>query len=206
MRADLDRCRRGASRRGGGDGPQVDGSTEALMSRAHRACRCTTLAGACSSPIMVLGFPDMPAAMRVRADRRVRDRHPPRSGGRRHAALHGPRQLGEPALRTTVNKVAEVRPYLIRLSPPANSGQARDVERRGLGGRDRQPSALSTGSWVRTKSVRIGGERGGAPSTETMTALTYDTAIWRPPTTCPIRPQSSRGDATSVTPATRTDM
>ena len=31
-----------------------------------------------------------------RADRRVRDRHPPGPGGRRHAVLHGPGQLGEP--------------------------------------------------------------------------------------------------------------
>src|SRR5437879_1318011 len=31
-----------------------------------------------------------------RADRRVRDRHPPGPGGRRHAVLHGPGQLCEP--------------------------------------------------------------------------------------------------------------
>src|SRR5207245_10398594 len=31
-----------------------------------------------------------------RADRRVRHRHPPGPGGRRHAVLHGPGQLGEP--------------------------------------------------------------------------------------------------------------
>src|SRR5919205_777947 len=31
-----------------------------------------------------------------RADRRVRDRHPPGPGGRRHSVLHGPGQLGEP--------------------------------------------------------------------------------------------------------------
>ncbi|CAA9491026.1 MAG: Dihydrofolate reductase, partial [uncultured Solirubrobacteraceae bacterium] len=31
-----------------------------------------------------------------RADRRVRDRHPSGPGGRRHAVLHGPGQLGEP--------------------------------------------------------------------------------------------------------------
>src|SRR5205085_555146 len=31
-----------------------------------------------------------------RADRRARDRHPPGPGGRRHAVLHGPGQLGEP--------------------------------------------------------------------------------------------------------------
>ncbi|GAA2698876.1 hypothetical protein GCM10010412_094970 [Nonomuraea recticatena] len=36
------------------------------------------------------------AAMRGRADRRVRDRHPSGPGGRRHAVLHSPGQLGEP--------------------------------------------------------------------------------------------------------------
>ena len=36
------------------------------------------------------------AAMRAGADRRVRDRHPPGPGGRRHTVLRGPGQLGGP--------------------------------------------------------------------------------------------------------------